>query len=104
MWDLLQLSFGTASVVALAYAVWPNITHTSVKYRREAWLAVIVFVLSTAGLYAWTPGGGTSPLKQVDTLQISGRSDEIFQVFYPRAYERTPSLKCGSSRATARSS
>ena len=74
MWDFLQLSFGTASLVALLYAAWPNFTHKETRFRKQAWYSVAAFFTLTAALYLWNPGAGAgTSLRQTDTLQVSGR-------------------------------
>lgn len=92
MFDLLQVSFGTASLVAFVYAIWPNIFHREVKYRKHAWVAVAGFLVLTFGVYFWTPAV-SSVLVQSDTAQVSGRDDEIFTVYYTRPYAYPPNLK-----------
>ena len=92
MWDLLQASFGTASLVAFVYAIWPNIFHKEVKYRKHAWAALVGFLVLTLSVFSWTPTA-SSALVQSDTVQVSGRDDEVFNVYYPRAYAYPPNLK-----------
>ncbi|WP_295550810.1 hypothetical protein [uncultured Pseudacidovorax sp.] len=94
MWDLLQLSFSTASLVALIYAVWPNLTHKNVLFRKQAWYAMVGFFLLTSALFLWGPTGANSgPLRQSDSIKVSDRSDDVFEVFYPRAFAHAPNLK-----------
>jgi hypothetical protein len=92
MWDILQVSFGTASLVAFVYAIWPNIFHQEVKYRKHAWAAVAGFVVLTLGIYFLTPAS-SSTLVLSDTVQVSGRDDDVFTVYYPHPYEYPPHLK-----------
>lgn len=94
MWNLLQISFGTASLVALVYALWPNIRHHNVRYRRQAWIAAASFLILTVGFYLWAPDTRTTALNhQTDTLEISDRNDAVFEVFYPAPYKMPPTLK-----------
>ena len=94
MWTLLQVSFGTASLVALIYAVWPNISHRDIMYRRQAWIAMACFFVLTASVYYIGPEAGVNhSLIQSDTVQVSGRGDKSLSVFYPKPYKSAPYLK-----------
>jgi hypothetical protein len=99
MWDLLQISFGTASLAAFVYAIWPNIFHREVKYRRHAWATVAGFLVLTLGVFLWTPAA-PSGFIQSDTVQVSARDDEIFTVYYPRPYAHPPNLKINFVKGT----
>lgn len=93
MWDLLQISFGTASFVALVYAVWPNIMHRDVKYRRQAVAATVCFLVLTAGIYLWSPGSGLArQTLQTGTMEISNRRDDVLEVFYAKPFRTPPNL------------
>ncbi|MFT7775662.1 hypothetical protein [Roseateles sp.] len=93
MWDLLQISFGTASLVALLYAVWPNITHRDVQYRKQAGVATLAFLLLTVGLYVWGPSASTGLHRQTDTVEVSNRQGDYIEVFYPKTFSSPPNLK-----------
>jgi hypothetical protein len=51
-------------------------------------------IVLTGALFLWGPSGANgTPLRQADSIQVSGRSDQVFEVFYPHAFARAPNLK-----------
>ena len=62
--ELLSVSFGVASLVALVYAILPNITHQKIKYRKTAWITLIIFILLTIGIYLFKNSGDSCHLKK----------------------------------------
>ena len=94
--EIQQAASGVASIVALGYALWPNLTHHDVKHKKLAWYAVVFFFILTLILFLTSPDTSFSNsglVTQTGNLEISNRSINVHEVFYPISYTSTPNLK-----------
>ena len=98
--EILQVSSIAASIVSLGYALWPNIAHQSVKHRKAAWYAVAFFIFITTALFftnSETSLLSSNLTTQSGNVEISNRSTNQHEVFYPVPYTSPPNLKVNIS-------
>jgi hypothetical protein len=92
--DLFIILSVVASLVSLLYALWPNFTHQQVKHRKLAWIFLTAFLLISSVLYFFeTENSDRGIISQAGTVEVSNRSKNIFEVFYPKKYLSPPNLK-----------
>ncbi len=94
MWNLLNITFGTASLAAFIHLIYGLLAHRNGRQRIVGLAVLVLFLVLTFGTW-WLGPKSSAPEAgvQSDTVTVSGRDDELLEIFYPQAYVSPPSLK-----------
>ena len=87
-----QIISGVASIVALLYALAPNLLHQEVKHRNIAWVAVALFLGISIILHYANNSLSENIIEQQGQVEISNRISHQHQVFYPQSFINSPNL------------